>query len=203
MATVAVAGCSSFKTELGQSFPENRASLAEGQTRIETVLDEFGPPNLVSALPEGVAFLYEHSVIGEFQFGISFNLPVIRYFKFIKARNHLDQDAVLMTFDEQGVLQGIGSGAWEENLGGGTALQLIVMVVSLSNTSELRRRADAHAWGRWLLQPLPVALNSEQTLRTGANGLQQRIAPRYVGQQTLEMPKPQKAKEKKRPKRQY
>jgi hypothetical protein len=54
-----------------------------------------------------------------------------------------------------------------------------------------------------MLQPPPVALNSAQSLRTGQNGLEQRLAPAYAGQHTLEMPTPKTEKEKKRLKKNY
>jgi hypothetical protein len=39
-----------------------------------------------------------------------------------------------------------------------------------------------------------VLLNAEQNLRIGEHGLQQRIAPAYAGQNTLEMAKPMSKK---------
>ena len=194
-----LAGCSSFRTELGQALPSHPAYAAR-QTRVETVLHDLGPPDRISALGDGFAFLYDHSTVSEFQFGLSLNLPIIRYLKFVKAKNHLDQEVLLLTFDDRGVLLGMGSDSWKENLGGGTALQLLVAVTSLTDVSALRRPADAHSWGRALLQRPPVVLNLAQSLRTGANGLQQRAAPVYAGQQTLEMARPKKLKAKKRAK---
>jgi len=46
-------------------------------------------------------------------------------------------------------------------------------------------------------------LNSAQSLRNGQHGFQQRIAPEYAGQQTLEMTKPKTEREKKKIKRNY
>lgn len=141
--------------------------------------------------------------MSEFQLGISINYSFLRYFKFIHAWNRLDQEAFLLTFDEQGILRNASSGKLSENLGGGSAVQFVVSVMSLSDMSRFLQPADANAWGNMLLQPPPVALNSTQSLRTGANGLQQRIAPDYVGQHTLEMTKPKTEREKKRIKRNY
>ena len=201
---VLLAGCSHFKREWGQPLPASGAGFAEGRTHVESVIHELGPPNQLSALPDGFAFLYEHSQTGEFQLGFSLDvpnldLPRLDWFKFVLARNHLDQEVLLLTFDEGGVLRGIGTNKWSESLGGGTALQFIVAVMSLSDVPTLRRRADAHSWGRWMLQRPPVALNCGQSLRTGAHGLQQRLAPAYAGQSTLEMIPPKKLKHKKRP----
>jgi hypothetical protein len=188
---------------MGRPLTAKTNEFAEGLTRIDTVLGELGPPHQVSRLPEGFAFLYEYSAISEFQFGFSANLPVVRWFKFVKAWNHLDQESLLLTFDDRGVLRSAGSAGWKESLGGGSAVQILFVSISLSDVSEILRPADAHFWGKQLVQPLPVALNSASSPRTGEHGLQQRIAPDYAGQQTLEMTKPKTEKEKKRAKKNY
>jgi hypothetical protein len=184
-------GCSSFRTEWEPALHGDSAKLLEGTTRIENVTQELGPPAQITALPQGCAFLYEHSVIGEFQFGISFDVAFLRWLKFVRAWNHLDQDVLVLTFDDDGILQGKGGKEWREQLGGGGAAQLLFVSISLTDPSLRRQRAYQHYWGRSALQPLPLLLNQESNLRTGANGFQQlRIAPKFVGQQTLEMTKP-------------
>jgi len=198
-----LSGCSSFRTEMGRPLTAKTNEFAEGLTRVDTVVGKLGPPHQVSRLPEGFAFLYEYSALSEFQFGFSANLPVVRWFKFVKAWNHLDQESLILTFDDRGVLRTAGSAGWKESLGGGSAVQILFVSISLSDVSRILRPADAHAWGERLLQPLPVALNSASSLRTGEHGLQQRIAPDYTGQQTLEMTKPKTEKEKKRAKKNY
>jgi hypothetical protein len=188
---------------MGRPVTVKTNEFAEGFTRVDTVVHELGPPHQVSRLPDGFAFLYEYSALSEFQFGLSANLPVIRWFKFVKAWNHLDQESLILTFDDQGVLHSLGTGDWKEGLGGGSAVQILFVSISLSDVSTVLRPADAHSWGRQLLQPLPVTLNSASSLRTGEHGLQQRIAPDYAGQETLEMTKPKTEKEKKRIKKNY
>jgi hypothetical protein len=198
-----IAGCSSFRTEMGRPLPAEGKKFAEGKTQVEDVVSELGPPNLASRLPDGFAFLYEYSRISEFQLGLSLNLPVVHWFKFLKAWNHIDQESLLLTFDDRGVLRGAGSKNWQESLGGGTGVQFLFQVMSFSDVSEFLRPAEPHSWGDTLLQPLPVALNNGQTLRTGEHGLQQRIAPDYAGQHTLEMSKPKTEKEKRKIKKEY
>ena len=198
-----LAGCSSFRTEMGRPLPAKLDDFAEGRTRVESVVRELGPPNQASRMADGFAFLYEYSLLNEFQLGFSMNLPIVRWFKFVKAWNRLDQQGLLLTFDGEGVLRSAGVGKWQENLGGGSAVQILVVVMSLSDVAELLRPADAHDWGELLLQPPPIALNSAQSLRNGEHGLQQRIAPDYAGQHTLEMEKPSTEKEKKKIKKDY
>ncbi len=198
-----LSGCSSFRTEMGAPVHARVGEFTQGQTRVETVMNKMGPPDSVTRLPGGFAFLYEHSVVSEFQLGISVNYSVLRYFKFIHAWNKLRQEAFVLTFDEHGVLRNASSGESREDLGGGNAVQVLVSVMSLSDVSKVLRPADEHGWGEELLQPLPVVLNSAQSLRNGQHGFQQRIAPEYAGQQTLEMTKPKTEREKKKIKRNY
>jgi len=188
---------------LGKPLKVEPDQFVEGQTRVETVIHELGPPNRASRTVDGVAFLYEHWVMREFQLGIAVPLPVFEWFKFLKARNYLDQDILLLTFDNQGVLRSAGASKWQEGLGGGTGVQFIFSMMSFSDVSKFLRPADAHNWGQTMLQPLPVALNSAQSLRTGEHGLQQPITPDYAGQHTLEMPKTKTEKEKKKIKKDY
>jgi hypothetical protein len=196
-------GCSYFRTEMGQPLSANSRTFTEGQTRVDAVVRQLGPPNRASRLPEGVGFLYEYSRMTEFQLGLGINLPVIRWFKFLKAWNNIEQQNLLLTFDNQGVLRSAGSGNWKESLGGGTGVQFLFMVMSFSDMSQFLRPADAHGWGEMLLQLPPIALNSAQSLRSGQNGLQQRIAPDYAGQHTLEMTTPKTERQKKKIKKDY
>lgn len=194
-----LAGCSHFRTELGKPLVVDKTAFVAGETTVQTVMHTLGPPNQVCALPDGFSCLYEHSEIGEFQLGLSLNVPVLRLLKFIRVWNYVDQDILLLTFDDQGRLRGIGADHWKQDLGGGTAVQLIVSVISLTDASAFRRPADAHSWGAACLQRLPKTLNAEQSMRSGAHGLQLRTAPSYAGQQTLEMAPPKRLKSKKRP----
>ena len=189
-------GCSSFRTEWGQPLQADAAHFTEGRTRVETVIEALGPPAQASVLPGGFVFFYEHSIVSEFQIGVSFDAPLLRWIKFVRASNRLDQDILLLVFDEDGVLRSMDPEAWRERLGGGGAAQFLYSSISLTEDSALRQRSPQHSWGREYLQPLPVLLNSGQSLRSGQHGLQQRLAHCYAGQQTLEMVKP-KNKQKK------
>jgi len=198
VAAMLLTGCSSFRTEWGQRLPQEPHGFTEGSTRVEKVIHELGPPAQVSALPGGFVFLYEHSIVNEFQFGISLDAPLLKYLKFVHAWNNLDQEVLLLVFDDEGVLRGVDPEEWREKLGGGSAAQFIFTVMSLTDDSSLRFHPPQQDWGRLALQPLPALLNSEQSLRSGQHGLQIRLAPSYAGQQTLEMARPQKKSKKHR-----
>jgi hypothetical protein len=185
-----MAGCSQFRTELGQPLHTDERDFVTGKTSVQTVLHELGPPSDVSSLPDGFVFLYEYSKIEEFQIGFSVPLPIVRWLKFVQARNQLTHEAAVMTFDDRGVLRAIGDDLSKKDLGGGTALQLIVSVTSLTDTSAYRQPGEAHAWGASSLRRLPSTLNTDQSLRSGTRGLQFKAAHSYAGQHSLEMPEP-------------
>lgn len=194
-----LASCSSFRTEVGLPLTQPSTAIVEGETQAHTVIHELGPPHALSPLPDGFVFLYEHSKVSEFQFGISLDFLHLPFFKVIKADSDLSETVQVFTFDRQGVLRARGSAGWREKLGGGGALQLIISALSLTDTTAFRRLPDPLLWGRGQLQRPPVTLNAAQDLRSGAHGLQQRLAPVFVGQATLEMsrPKPLKSKRQK------
>jgi hypothetical protein len=198
-----VCGCSSFRTDMGQPLRESACAFTNGQSRVGTVIAELGPPNRASSLTDGFVFLYEYSRVKEFQLGVSVNYSFLRYFKFVHAWNNLQQEATMLVFDNDGVLRAGGTKKWKEKLGGGNAVQFLVVVMSLSDVAHLLLPADAHDWGQELLGAPPVVLNSGQSLSYGQHGLEQRISPDFVGQNTLEMEKGKTDQRKKQIKRDY
>src|SRR5262245_12945956 len=80
---LALAGCSSFRTEMGRPLAGTTAEFAEGRTRVEDVVHRLGPPNQVSRISSGIAFLYEYTKLGEIQLGFSIDFALLRYFKFL------------------------------------------------------------------------------------------------------------------------
>lgn len=198
-AAVGLSGCSSFRTEWGRPIGAEHPSFAEGSTPVAAVLQELGPPSKVSALPGGYVFLYEHSVLTEFQFGFSIDFSLLRLIKFVRAWDWIERENLLLTFDDAGVLCGMDGDHWRERLSGGGAAQLVFGAVSLADPALRRQRAGQHRWGRSCLDPPRVTLNAGQSLQSGEHGLQLNLAPKYAGQQSLEMEKPVKPRKKKFP----
>lgn len=193
-------GCSSIRTELGHPLPEISEPLVEGQTRVDTVLRELGPPHKVSALPGGFAFLYEYTLVNEFQIGLSLNFIRMPYFKLVKADSHVSEAAHLLIFDQQGLLLVQDPEAWREKFGTGAGMQWVTAVQGLTDTSIFRISPEQLEWGKTSLERAPEALNRHSDLRVGDYGLQQRMSPVFAGQSTLEMfrPKPVKLKKSRR-----
>jgi hypothetical protein len=185
-----VVGCSVLKKEIGVPVDPAEIGLLEGETHYRTVLAQMGPPGKVSALSEGLSFLYEYARTDEKQIGFGFSelgLPVLRWFKFSAARGRADHQALLLIFDDQGILRSQEFDEYHENLGAGGSLQFFLTVAPLIDSSFLEDEIGPNQWGTALLRPLPQTLNSRQSLDTGHCGLEQDGTPPSVGQHTLEM----------------
>lgn len=199
MVAAGLCGCASFRTEWGKPIDAEHPSFSEGSTPVATVLHELGPPAKVSALPGSFVFLYEHSVLTEFQFGFSADCSLLRFVKFVRAWDWIERENLLLTFNDAGVLCGVDGDHWRERLSGGGAAQIVFAAVSLTDPALRRQRAGQHRWGRSCLDPPRVTLNAGQSLQSGEYGLQLNLAPKYAGQQSLEMEKPVKPRKKKFP----
>jgi len=191
-------GCSHLTSEVGQPLPRKPTDLVIGSSRVADVLSTVGPPSRISATAGGFAMLYEYNGVEENQLGININVPVLRLFKFVGAKSWLEHQTWLVTFDTNGSVRAWGEEHWRRVLGRGGGAQILVTVASLVDSSQVRRPAPQHEWGKSWLVPLPKLLNSGQSLDNGSLGLEQTLAPTAVGQRALEMtPAPRKFPKKK------
>lgn len=198
LTALALCSCSSFRTDWGAPLGERADQFREGRSTMRSVVAAIGPPTQLSALPDGCAFLYDYSSLREIQVGLSLNIGFLKYFKFVKAWNHLDQEVLLMIFDRNGVLRSQDPATWREQLGGGSAAQFLFAAMSLSDDEAFRQDSLQHDWGRDDLQRLPIVLNAGSTLRSGANGLELRVAPQHAGQHSTEMHRSQRGRKRSR-----
>jgi hypothetical protein len=193
-------GCTILRDELGTHIPWEASLFQEGATHYRDVMSELGCPLKVARYGDGVAFLYEYIYIKEGQLGISYDgeqwgTPVIDFAEWIKftfGRASANREALVMTFDRDGILQTERFTAWDQKLGTGFSAQFIVDVGSVVDTSNVRSAVDPNDWGAMMLRPLPQTLNTEQSIDDGRFGLEQRGTPRKVGQRTLEMRRPRR-----------
>ena len=189
---VLIAGCSHLTSEVGAPLPLRPANLEIGRSHLGDLLHLAGPPSRISAAAGGCALLYEFNGIEEKQLGLNINLPVLRWFKFVGARSWLEHQAWVVTFDGGGILRGWGEEYWRKPLGKGGGAQILVTVSSLVDSSQFRRPAPQHDWGKAWLAPLPKVLNTASSLDSGMAGFEQSLAPTAVGQRALEMTPPPK-----------
>ena len=183
-------GCTIIGKHYDTPLDDTEIELLVGKVTYANTLDQLGPPAKVSALGDGLVFLYEHAIIAEKQLGISLEIkeaPWLGWFKYTSAWANSKRQALLLVFDGQGILRNQRLFSWDENLGGGSGVQLFIAVSNLVDTSPYEDGIGPHQWGISLLRPLPQTLNIHQSLDTGTGGLELQATPAKVGQHTLEM----------------
>jgi hypothetical protein len=184
-----VTGCSYLTSDIGPHLPPT-TGIETDKSTVGDVVATVGVPSQVSSSSGGFVFLYEHNEVVEKQLGINIDYPVLRWLKFVYASSGLQHEAWLMTFDTNDVLRAWGKENWKKPLGTGAAAQILVTVSSLVDSTAVRRPASQHRWGEMWLNSLPQVLNTPQSPQDGRFGLEQRLAPTFVGQHTLEMIQP-------------
>ncbi len=183
-------GCSMLYTKVGKPISAEGLVMEPGDTRYEEVLDDLGPPNRMSSLPGGFAFMYEYLLFREMQIGISGpqQFHLLSLLKLTVADINLRHEILLLHFNSEGVLISSAQTASSENLGMGGSVQPIVSLQSVVDTSEYEDDAVMEMnWGSALLRPLPEVLNMPQSLSSGAAGMERSGTTAKVGQHTLEM----------------
>jgi len=180
LAASTMTGCARFSTEKG---------VANTWRAIEApVLEALGPPAKLSALGEGMVFLYEEAELLERQLGINIHFRDVPILKFVVGRGSAERQAMALVFDDTGLLRGARRDSWNQDLGGGASAQLVGAVVPVTDSGGLDESPAVHDWGAMLLQPnLPIALNPQSSLLTGQNGVQQFGTPLTAGQHSLEL----------------
>jgi len=190
LALVLVAcGCANLRFTRGPFLELDASALPPGETRLHDVLAELGPPDSLSRIGTGFAFLYERFDARERQLGLS--VPWVEGLKLVLGRGTLRRQALLLEFDADGTLLTRRLDDRSDRIGSGVALQFVVVVAPLVDVSAFTDRAPQHRWGAGLLHPLPQGLNREQDPDTGDGSLEQLATPRKAGQRTLEARKPE------------
>ena len=181
-------GCSVLHKEVQSGVTLDHAAYQEQRVHYHQVLNNLGPPARLTASPEGFAFIYEDLVVDELQLGIGGRGQFWEWLKLSFAGTTLERRSLLFQFDQDGTLKSAGMRKTEEDLGKGGALQIILQVKQIVDTSEYEDDAlAATRWGASLLDPPPKTLNTKQSLISGATGLEQSGTTTKVGQHTLEM----------------
>jgi len=175
--------------QVGEPIPADPPGLHEGTTTTAEVIATMGPPSRMSPVSSGLAMLYEYIDVTEKQFGINLEFIGLDWFKVAIGRGTAEQQALLLVFDEGGVLRAQDYQAWRENVGSGFGFQLFFVAMPTVDTKHLWEVPEQFAWGRRALDPLTATLNAGQSVNTGAHGIEMRGTPDSVGQRTLEMQK--------------
>lgn len=182
-------GCTDLRFVRGPFLETESEALVPGEARLGDALARLGPPDALSRAGTGFAFLYERFDARERQLGVS--IPFVEGLKLALGRGTARRQTLLLEFDAAGALIARRIDDRSGRIGGGGALQLVVVVAPLTDVSPFTARSPVHRWGAGLLRPLPETLNRAQDLEHGAAGLEQRATPRKAGQRTLEAHKPE------------
>ena len=184
----ALSGCAQLEHRLGSPITMDAAGKIPVGSHYSTVLDELGPPTKISAVQNGMAFLYERVTLTENQYGLILPGDIGKWIKAVYASADADVEIILFVFDEFGNLRSADEQAWSADAGAGMSATLIFSAGSFTDTEQYESSAVRSLdWGRALTMSPMVLLNSRQSLENGENGLQLTTVPKGVGQHTLEL----------------
>ena len=187
-AALALSGCAFLEHDIGEPLALDSPGAFSHGRHYSEVLHQFGPPTKITALPDGMAFLYEHVRLTERQYGLILPGKVGKWIKAVYASADADVEAMLFIFDEQGKLRGADAQTWSADAGAGMSITLIFSAGSFTDTEQYEASAtQSLGWGKALTMPPLVALNARQNLESGANGVQLTTNSKGIGQHTLEL----------------
>ena len=180
-------GCTILGNRYGEPIDVSHPSLEEGVTDVRQVVERLGPPTHLSALPGGLVMVYEYLDITEKQLGINLEIIGLDLFKVALGRGWAMREALVLLFDDSGSLRTKEFRRWKEDVGKGSGLQFFFAALPTVDKRHLIAPPEQFGWGRASLAPLPVTLNTGQSLDSGSHGIEMRGTPSSLGQRTLEM----------------
>lgn len=184
---VTLGSCTVISKDINTDIELDKSTFELSKTHFRDLINSIGPPAKLSKYSEGLVFLYESIDIKERQIGLNLDYSIFRWLKFSYAKGDAQRQALLLIFDKNGYLVTKNYKEFKENMGSGQAINFLVSIQSLVDSSKLEEEPNSLAWGSSLLKPLPQALNYSQNLGTGESGVEQLGAPNSVGQHTLEL----------------
>lgn len=182
-----LAGCSQYYYDLGAPLGAEQVPNLEQRWLLGDVLRELGPPQRISALPTAYVMAWEHWEIDETNIGFSLGFAGADAMSIDWGKAKTRGEFLLLVFDEDHQLINSAFTEWDNDVGGGQAIQPLGSMMSVVDVDDLIRRMPQHRWGAALLAELPVSLNADSEPDSGQNGIEQRGTPTGVGQRTLEM----------------
>lgn len=179
-------GCTQRFHQLGVPLPSVQAEPVAGAS-LQSVMAQLGPPQRLTRGASGWVMGWEHWRITESAFGASLGVLGVDALTFDWGDARVRGDFLLVSFDANHFATSVSRATWDNDVGGGTAVQPLVGVAPLMNVADLLVPLPHHGWGAATLMPLPRAMNNENRPGMGSNGLEQRGTPTGIGQRTLEM----------------
>jgi hypothetical protein len=180
-------GCTIIGSRYGEPIDVAHSRLEEGVTDVGQIVEWFGPPTHLSALPGGLVMVYEYLDITERQLGINLNVIGLDWFKVAFGRGSAMREGLVLVFDDAGSLRAKEFRRWTEDIGKGFGFQLFFAALPTVDKRHLTGPPEQFGWGRATLGTLPVTLNAGQSVDSGSHGIEMRGTPVSLGQRTLEM----------------
>jgi hypothetical protein len=180
--------CTYFEVELTGPEKLDTVTINDQGETIDTVLAELGPPNRLGRAGSGLVFLYEYARVEEHQVGLHFAQDWVNLFKVAMGRGDLFSRTLFVVFDEKDTVLSHSFEEGEEELGTGVSVQLFFSAVPVVDTDNLQFESPHHLWGGGLLQPLPILLNSRNSMDSGIGGVESMDTPSGAGQRSLGSP---------------
>jgi hypothetical protein len=187
LAALLLAACSQWDYELGQPFSETALRRAMDAPDLGEAIATLGPPQRLAAVADGYVLGWEYWHIREQSLGISLGALGADLMAIDWGRAQLAGEFLLLRFDLEHRLNASAFATWDEDGGGGTALQPSVALVDLVDVGDLLKPLPPHRWGALSLGELPVTLNRASDPDGGHAVLEQRGTPIGAGQRSLEM----------------
>ena len=149
------------------------------------MLKQLGPPLRVSATPVGYVLAWEHWDIKERKVGFSLGFAGADLLSIDWGKARAKGEFLLLGFNHEHELTDASFTEWDNETGGGKAIQPLGSLVSVVDVDDLLESMPHHRWGASSLDSLPETLNAQSEPDTGQNGLEQRGTPTLVGQRSL------------------
>jgi hypothetical protein len=186
-ACCALQGCTLRYYELGTPLTAADQPNPEQEVMMSAVLDQLGPPQRISATPNGYVMAWEYWYITERTLGFSLGAGGTDFLSIDWGTANAGGDLLLLSFDSDHQLVTSNFEEWDGNAGVGRGVQPLSGFVDVVDVNDLLQPMPQHDWGGASLESLPTTLNSESRMDTGQNGIEQRGTTRSVGQHSLEM----------------
>jgi hypothetical protein len=181
-------GCAALQRDLGEPLPLDDISKIASGSHYSSVLDQFGPPSKISALPSGMVLEYEYVHLTERQWGLILPGEIGKWIKAVYANVDAYLEVMLFIVDADGLIRATEAEVWEADAGSGFSVSLIFSAGSLVDTYRYEGAAGRiHSWGMANTRGPFETLNLPQNLETGSNGIELTATPKIVGQHTLEL----------------
>jgi hypothetical protein len=175
-----LSACTQWRYDLGE--PLDTLQIPPQNSTLGEVLASLGPPLRASATDNGFVLAWEHLHVREDSAGFSLGAVGADFLSADWGEMRIKGEFLLLTFDRQHLLTSATRSTWDNDGGGGQAIQPFFGFVSVVDSDDVTTAMPQHRWGKSLLTTVPGALNHPASLDNGQGGLEQRGTPNAAGE---------------------